>query len=118
MLKEFFFHNPHLKSTTQMTANLQQAGAQKGWDASQLSSAVNRSLGPERTLDIFKDLTSYKNYAEVVRRLSREDAAKLVDNFDQVCYIGLRDALSRLTTTAMTRLSDPSIGGRLKIRRC
>ena len=55
---------------------------------------------------------------KIVCRLNQEDAAKLVDVFDQVCRAGIRDAFARLTTVVMTRSSDPSIGTRLKTRRC
>ena len=98
-----------------MTTSSQKVVAQECLDATQLLSVVDRPLGPERTRDVFMDFTSSKNYVEIVRRLNREDAAKLVDVFDQVCHAGLRDIFTRLT---MTRSSDPSIGRKLKIRRC
>ena len=101
-----------------MIASSQEAGARGGLDTTRLLSIVNRPSGPERTRDVLMDFTSSKNYVEIARRLNREDAAKLVDVLDQVCHAGLRDTLTRLTTTVMIRLSDPSIGGRHKIRRC
>ena len=87
-------------------------------DTTRLLSVVNHPPGPDRTLDVLKDLTSSKNYVKIVCRLNQEDAAKLVDVFDQVCRAGIRDAFARLTTVVMTRSSDPSIGTRLKTRRC
>lgn len=101
-----------------MIANSQDTGDQEGWDVTQLLSIVNSPLEPKQTLDTLKDFTSSKNYVEIARRLSQEDATKLVDVFDQVCRASLLDVLAHLTTTMMTRLSDPSIGGRLRIRRC
>ena len=101
-----------------MTVNSQEATAREDWDTAQLLNIVNHSPGPERTLGVLKDLASSKNYVEIVCRLNQEDAAKLVDVFDQVCRAGIQDAFTRLTTVVMTRPSDPSIGIRLKIRRC
>jgi len=86
-----------------------QVAAQEGLDTTRLLGVVNRPPGPERTRDVLMDLTSSKNYVEIARRLNKEDAAKLVDVFDQVCRAGLRDTLTRLTTTWIIRRSDPSI---------
>ena len=102
-----------------MTVNSQEATARENWDTAQLLNIVNQPPGPERTLGAFTDFTSSKNYVETACMLNGEDAAKLVDMFDQVRHAGLRNStLTRLTTAVMTRLSDPSIEGRLEIRRC
>lgn len=101
-----------------MTGSSQEVAAREGLDATQVLSVVNRPLEPERTRDVLINFTSGKDYVEIVRRLNQEDAAKLVDVFDQVCRASIRDTLTLLTTTVMTRSSAPSIGGRHKTRRC
>ncbi|KAF9646892.1 kinase-like protein [Thelephora ganbajun] len=72
-----------------------------GWDASQVLNVVDRPLGPERTLDAFRDFTSSKNYVETARMLNREDAAKLVDVFDEVIGSDLRIAQSKTLLRAL-----------------
>ena len=101
------------KTSPQMIVNLQERAAQAGLDATQLLSLVNGSLEPEQTLDALRAFTSSKNFVEVVRRLNREDAAKLVDVFNQVCRGGLRDTtLTCLTMAVMTRPSNGRTGSR------
>lgn len=115
----FFPSNPATsisKSTTQMTVNSREAGVHDGWDVPQLLSVVNRPRGPDLTVGALMDFTSSKEYPEIARRLKEEEAAKLADIFDQVCDVGLRNTLARLTTAAMTRPSHPSIEEKLKIR--
>ena len=109
---------PRRTHTTQMVTSSRETAAQGRWNTAQLLDVVNHPLGPEWTLNELKDFASSKNYVEIVRGLDREDAAKLVDFFDQVRRPGFRDALVHLTTIVMTRPSHPSIGGTLKTRRC
>jgi hypothetical protein len=106
-----------LSSTTQMIANSQMT-VRADWDATQLLNVVNSPLEPGQTLNAFRAFTSSKNFVQVVQGLHGEEAAKLVDMLDQVRRGGLRDALTRLTMAVMTRLSDPSIGRKLRMRRC
>jgi len=89
--------------------------ARTGWNTNQLLNIVNRPLGPERTLGALIAFTSSKNYMEVVRMLNREDAAKLVDVFDQVCLASFCGIFTCLTTVVITRLSGPSTRGEPKI---
>ena len=119
MCIQTLLHNFATTSTTQMTVNSQGREARTSLYTTRLLDVVNHPLGPERTLDALMAFTSTKSYVEVVRRLNEEEAAKLVDVFDQVCR-GFRDTLTHLTTAMvpLPRSSDPSIGGRLKERRC
>ena len=87
------------------------------YDMTQLLNIVNGPLEPEQTLDALMTLASNKNNVEAVRKLDRENVAKLVDVFDQVCRGRLQDSLICLTTAAMTRSSDPSIRRGHKTRR-
>lgn len=92
-----------------MIVNSQEAKPWEGWDGTQFLSVSDGPRAPDLTIGVLMGLTSSKNFAEIARRLKREDAAKLADDFNQVCHVDLRDALIRLTTAAMTRQSDPSI---------
>lgn len=92
-----------------MIANSQDATTQEDWDVPQLLSATSHSIRPDLALRALTDFTSSKDCMENAGRLKGEDAAKLVDVFDQVCHAGLRDSLTRLTTTMTTRPSDPAI---------
>ena len=82
---------------------LKERRSQAHWDTNQLLKVVNRPLRPERTRHVLMDFTSSKNYMEIARSLDQEDAAKLVDVFDQVCHSGFRNNFTRLTTVIMTR---------------
>ena len=105
-------------SSPQMAVNLPGWTAQAGLDVTQLLNVANGPLEPAQTLDAPRALTLSENYIEVARRLEQEDAAKLVDVFDQVCHRSLQETtLTRLTMAMTTRPSDPSIQ-RLKEWRC
>ena len=80
-----------------MIANSQEKAARGGLDTNQLLKVVDHPPGREQTLCAFRAFTAGENYVEAARELNRGDAAKLVDEFDQVCHGGLQDALA-LTT--------------------
>ena len=101
-----------------MSENSQGRFSRTSWDATQLLNVVNRPVGPEWKLDALVAFASSKDYVGVARRLDNEDVAKLVDVLDQVCRPSLQDTFTRLTTAMAIRPSDPSIGGKLKLRHC
>lgn len=80
-----FPHHLYPQSTTQTIASSHEMAAQTVHDITQLLDIVNTPLEPEQTLDALMTFTSNKNNVEAVRKLDREDAAKLIDVFDQVC---------------------------------
>ena len=73
-----------------MVATSQKTKVRGDWDTTQLLDVVHHPRGQEKTLGVLVSLVSNKDYIEIVRRLRKEDAAKLVDVIDQVCHVGTR----------------------------